>query len=95
MCRSTPQLGGTHMMRFDFDSPPSEGLGSRIAEEMHLAAPAEQLEGQRLSGEQMAAGAAGREREGPAHSSPPPRRRRVSASIIPMPSPNASIEDPP
>ena len=65
MRRSAPQLGGTHMVRLDLGNPPGEGLGSRIAEEMHLAAPAEQLDGQRLGREQMAAGAAGREHEGP------------------------------
>ena len=83
------------MVRLDFASPPGESLGSCIAEEMHLAAAAEQLGCQRLGREQMAAGAAGGEHEGRTHSSLPPSRRRVSASIIPMPSPSASIDDPP
>src|SRR5947209_19908079 len=95
MRRSSPQLRGTHMMGLDLGKPPGEGLRSCIAEEMHLAALAEQLGRQRFGRKQMTAGAAGREHEGPAHSSPPPRRRRVSASIIPIPSPSASSEDPP
>ena len=57
--------------------------------------------GQRLRREQMPAGAAGGEHEtrarrsARAHTSLPPRRRRVSASIMPMPNASASIDDPP
>ena len=49
----------------------------------------------RLGRKQMPAGAAGRDHEDPAQNSLPPRRRRVKASIIPMPSAKASIDEPP
>ena len=93
--RPTARLRRAHMMRLDPGDPPGEGVGSRVADEMHRATSVEKLDGQRLGREQMTAGPAGREHKAPAHSSPPPSRRRVSASIIPIPSPSASIEDPP
>jgi hypothetical protein len=73
----------------------SKSVGSCIAEEMDLLAALKELAGERLGREQVPAGAAGGEYEGAVHSGLPPRRRLVRASIIPIPSPRASIEDPP
>src|SRR6516165_9069255 len=86
---------GAHAMDFDPRNASGKGIDSSVAQKVDSAAVAEQLARQRLRREHMSSGAAGSEREGHAHSAPPASRRRVSASIIPMPSPSASIEDPP
>jgi len=66
---------------------------------MDPGAALNQLFGQRLGRKQVPAGTAGGEDEarcaGRAQNSFPPSRRRVSASIIPMPSASASIDEPP
>ncbi len=72
-----------------------ECLDPRIGQQPHLAAMPNQFRSKRLGRKQMAAGSAGSEDERPAHRALPASRRRVNASIIPIPMPRASIEEPP
>ena len=72
-----------------------EGLDARIGQEPYLSAMRDQFRGQRLGWKQMAASSAGSEDERSTHRALPASRRRVSASIIPIPIPSASIEEPP
>ena len=93
--RPAPESPGAHMMDLDPGNPSGKGLGPQIGEKVDLTPAAQKLDRQRLGREQMPAGAAGSEHIGRAHSPLPPSRRRVSASIIPMPRPSASSDDPP
>ena len=93
--RPAPERAGAYAMHLDPRNTPDKGIGSCVAQKMDLAAAAEELVGQRLGGEQMSAGAAGGEHKGHGHRPLPSSRRRVSASIIPIPRPSASNEDPP
>src|SRR5262249_27453416 len=74
-------------------------IGAPVASEVHPTASRDELFGQRLRRKQVAASAAGGNHKGRAlggaHNSAPLRRRRVSPSIIPIPSPSASIDEPP
>ena len=63
--------------------------------ETDLEAATEQFARQRLGRKDMSAGAAGREKDEPAHSSSPPKRRRVKDSAMPTPSPKAKRDEPP
>jgi hypothetical protein len=90
---------GAHLTDRDPRNLLGEGVGAPVGREIYPTALAHELAGQRLGREQMAAGAARRQHKielgSGGHTSVPPRRRRVSASIIPMPSAKASIDEPP
>ncbi len=99
------QAAGADVMHLDLGLAVAEALAARIGDERHAAAARDQLAGQRLGREHVAAGAAGGEHDegpGPVHDgfrrhdrSPRPTRRRVSASSMPMPSDSASSDEPP
>jgi len=95
----TAKPAGPHLTDGDPRDLLGKGVGAAVGREMHPTALAHEFARQGLGREQMAAGAAGRQhkiefRTG-GHTSLPPSRRRVSASIIPMPSASASIDEPP
>jgi len=95
----TAKPSGPHLTDGDPGDLLGKGVGAAVGREMHPTALAHEFARQGLGREQMAAGAAGRQhkiefRTG-GHTSLPPSRRRVSASIIPMPSASASIDEPP
>ena len=95
----TAKPSGPHLTDGDPGDLFGKGVGASVGREMHPTALAHEFARQGLGREQMAAGAAGRQhkiefRTG-GHTSLPPSRRRVSASIIPMPSASASIDEPP
>src|SRR4051794_23378035 len=83
------------MMGFNLRNPSGKGVGAAITQQVNAASMGKQFASQRFSREHMSPGAAGSEHEGWPHNSLPANRRRVSANIIPIPSPSASIEDPP
>jgi hypothetical protein len=93
--RAAPDPPGPHAVDLKSGHTSGKSVGSCIAEEMDRFAALEELAGERLGREKVPAGAAGGEHEGAIHNGLPPSRRLVSASIIPIPSPRASIEDPP
>ena len=95
MRRAAAEPPGAHLVDLDRGDPCGKSLGPRVGEKVNLLPALQELQRQRLCREEMPAGAAGGEHIGPAHSSPPPSRRRVSASIIPIPRPSASSEEPP
>jgi hypothetical protein len=78
---------------------PSERYAHRVsfpvAREMDFHPTGRKLACQRLRRKKMPTGPPRGKNERPAHVSLPASRRRVNASIIPMPSPRASKEDPP
>ncbi len=75
----------------------AESLAAAVGHQRHAAAAREQRPRQRFRRKHVAAGAAGGEHDeaGTAHVSTPPKRRRVSASAMHMPSATATIEEPP
>ncbi len=98
--RPAAEPGGAHPMDLDAGNPSGKGIGPRIGQEMHRPAARDELGRERLGREQVTAGAAGGEHEGPAgrgraHNALPASRRRVSASSIPIAKPSESIEEPP
>src|SRR6516165_4762319 len=82
-------------MDFDPSKTSADRVGSPVGRQMNLVPAAQQLARQRLRWKQMPAGPASSKHERQAHGAVPVSRLRVSASIIPMPSPSASNEDPP
>ena len=75
--------------------PLAESLAAAVRHQSDAPAARQQRARERLGREHVAAGTAGREHDEAAHVSTPPKRRRVSASAIPMPSPIATMEEPP
>ncbi len=73
-----------------------EGLATAIGDQRNAPSAGQQRAGERFGRKQMATGATARQDdEMLAHISLSPKRRRVSASVMPMPSPRASSDDPP
>src|SRR5205085_11734534 len=99
MQRPTAKPSGPHLTDRDAGDLLGKGVGAAVGREMHPTALVHEFARQRLGREQVAAGAAGRQDKielgSGGHTSLPPSRRRVSASIIPMPSASASIDEPP
>ena len=81
-------------MHRDAGEATAEAVGPAVGRQIYRATIGQQSRGERFGREQMPTGAAGREDER-VHSSLPLNLRRVNASIIPMPSDSASIDEPP
>src|SRR6516225_3835697 len=93
--RCAAELSRSDAMGFDPRQTSEHRISSPVAREMDPDPTAQQFVRQRLRREQMAAGPARGQHECDAHAAVPESRRRVSASIIPMPSPSAINEDAP
>src|SRR5215469_8776903 len=93
--RRAADLSRTDTMGFDPGETSAHRVSSPVAREMDSNPTDQQFVRQRLRRKQMAAGPTRGQYECDAHAAVPESRRRVSASIIPMPSPSAINEDPP
>jgi len=90
-------LAGADPMQRHAGKIAAEGSAAAVGHQCHGAAAGQQRARQGFRREHVSAGAAGGEHDhaGLAHVSTPPKRRRVSASAMPMPRPSASIDEPP
>ena len=93
--RCATELSRPDTMDFGPRETSGHNIGSPVAREMDSNPTAHQFVRQRLRGEQMATGPTRGQQECDAHGAVPESRRRVSASIIPMPRPSATKDDPP